>query len=71
MRVRLQSGVILTANETIARQYLKYGAVEVIDEIPVVEDNKAVKKNQANSFQDFLHQGSCIERGVSVGLFII
>ena len=44
MRVRLQSGVILTANETIARQYLKYGAVEVIDEIPVVEDNKAVKK---------------------------
>ena len=44
MRVRLQSGVILTANETIARQYLKCGAVEVIDEIPVVEDNKAVKK---------------------------
>lgn len=44
MRVRLQSGVILTANDTIARQYLKYGAVEVIDEIPVVEDNKAVKK---------------------------
>lgn len=44
MRVRLQSGVILTANETIVRQYLKYGAVEVIDEIPVVEDNKAVKK---------------------------
>ena len=44
MRVRLQSGVILTANETIARQYLKYGAVEVIDEIPVVEDNKEVKK---------------------------
>lgn len=44
MRVRLQSGVILTANETIARQYLKYGAVEVIEEIPVVEDNKAVKK---------------------------
>ena len=44
MRVRLQSGVILTANETIARQYLKYGAVEVIDEISVVEDNKAVKK---------------------------
>ena len=44
MRVRLQNGVILTANETIARQYLKYGAVEVIDEIPVVEDNKAVKK---------------------------
>ena len=44
MRVRLQSGVILTANETIARQYLKYGAVEVIDEIQVVEDNKAVKK---------------------------
>ena len=44
MRVRLQSGVILTANETIARQYLKYGAVEVIDEIPVVEDNKAAKK---------------------------
>lgn len=44
MRVRLQSGVILTANENIARQYLKYGAVEVIDEIPVVEDNKAVKK---------------------------
>lgn len=44
MRVRLQSGVILTANETIARQYLKHGAVEVIDEIPVVEDNKAVKK---------------------------
>ena len=44
MRVRLQSGVILTANETIAQQYLKYGAVEVIDEIPVVEDNKAVKK---------------------------
>lgn len=44
MRVRLQSGVILTANETIAKQYLKYGAVEVIDEIPVVEDNKAVKK---------------------------
>ena len=44
MRVRLKSGVILTANETIARQYLKYGAVEVIDEIPVVEDNKAVKK---------------------------
>ena len=44
MRVRLQSGVILKANETIARQYLKYGAVEVIDEIPVVEDNKAVKK---------------------------
>ena len=44
MRVRLQSGVILTANETIARQYLKYGAAEVIDEIPVVEDNKAVKK---------------------------
>ena len=44
MRVRLQSGVILTANETIARQYLKYGAVEVIDEIPVVEDNKSVKK---------------------------
>ena len=44
MRVRLQSGVILTANETIARQYMKYGAVEVIDEIPVVEDNKAVKK---------------------------
>ena len=44
MRVRLQSGVILTANETIALQYLKYGAVEVIDEIPVVEDNKAVKK---------------------------
>ena len=44
MRVRLQSGVILTANETIARQYLKYGAVEVIDEIPVVEDNKAVKR---------------------------
>ena len=44
MRVRLQSGVILTANDTIARQYLKYGAVEVIEEIPVVEDNKAVKK---------------------------
>ena len=44
MRVRLQSGVILTANDTIARQYLKYGAVEVIDEIPVVEDNKTVKK---------------------------
>lgn len=44
MRVRLQSGVILTANDTIARQYLKYGAVEVIDEIPVVEDSKAVKK---------------------------
>ena len=44
MRVRLQSGVILTANETIARQYLKYGAVEVIEEIPVVEDNKEVKK---------------------------
>ena len=44
MRVRLQSGVILTANDTIARQYLKYGAVEVIDEIPVVEDNKEVKK---------------------------
>ena len=44
MRVRLQSGVILTANETIVRQYLKYGAVEVIDEIPVVEDNKEVKK---------------------------
>ena len=44
MRVRLQSGVILTANETIAWQYLKYGAVEVIDEIPVVEDNKSVKK---------------------------
>ena len=44
MRVRLQSGVILTANETIAREYLKYGAVEVIDEIPVVEDNKSVKK---------------------------
>ena len=44
MRVRLQSGVILTANETIAKQYLKYGAVEVIDEIPVVEDNKEVKK---------------------------
>ena len=44
MRVRLQSGVILTANETIARQYLKYGAVEVIDEIQVVEDNKEVKK---------------------------
>ena len=44
MRVRLQSGVILTANETIAQQYLKYGAVEVIEEIPVVEDNKAVKK---------------------------
>ena len=44
MRVRLQSGVILTAHETIARQYLKYGAVEVIDEIPVVEDNKEVKK---------------------------
>ena len=44
MRVRLQSGVILTANETIARQYLKYGAVEVIDEIPVVEDNKEIKK---------------------------
>ena len=44
MRVRLHSGVILTANENIARQYLKYGAVEVIDEIPVVEDNKAVKK---------------------------
>ena len=44
MRVRLQSGVILTANETIARQYLKYGAVKVIEEIPVVEDNKEVKK---------------------------
>lgn len=46
MRVRLQSGVILTANEAIARQYLKYGAVEVIEEIPVVEDNKATKKSK-------------------------
>ena len=59
MRVRLQSGVILTANENIARQYLKYGAVEVIDEIPVVEDNKEVKKIKRTASKT-----SCIKEAV-------